>query len=613
MTRLNYIAQSAVTALRKNSSVALFFVLGAHFVGRLLFFHCQHYTLHLSGIIFTTLLLLIFMISGAASSDRRGLRIASLAGIILVLAYATASDIHWLYFGFPFTRNRFGDAWDFFTGLDGVSELRFIVDWRALLAFCWGAVGSILMPRLARKQRSRSGRAVILCLAGIVLWTACAEHAERADTVLSLVEQPEPAGGLPGKHIPLRALLSEREFIPQELVPLKHPPVPPSVLLIVLESTSAAYLSPFSDASFAVGTPELSALMRSGLSLRMHHSSCGGASINSDWSILTGLYPASRGETATAHVDEIKEKNLFRYFKNAGYRTASFFDGNNRQWEQFKLLENSAVDYHVDGNSLEVLRQKNLGARFPALRALLDQLEKTPGPFFFYFRTEQPHFPYPTPGINETDSYRRYTRAVTQNDALIGKIMRELQSRGRFEDTIVLITGDHGETFPFLHGLQAHSNQVYEELTRVPFVLSYPRLITEPFSVSQPTSHVDIAPTLLSLAGIAIEDQPELDGYNILATLPPNRLIFMTSGVEGTFRAISNGRFKLIIGPAEEETLSDLEANALELGNVPAYEHGSVLNQLRSADGIWQEHRRRGVGSSRLLSSSAVQVGPQAP
>lgn len=143
------------------------------------------------------------------------------------------------------------------------------------------------------------------------------------------------------------------------------------------------------------------------------------------------------------------------------------------------------------------------------------------------------------------DLKRRYAREVEATDAAIGGLIRALQKRGRYEDTIVVVTADHGEGFGEHDRLQ-HGFAPYEEVMRVPLILRLPtRMRPDVRRIDAPVGLVDLYPTLLSLTGL----RPEagLAGENLVPLLqgapPPDRIIFNES-VAGD--AATDGRWKLI-------------------------------------------------------------------
>ncbi|HCC46666.1 MAG TPA: hypothetical protein DEQ38_00885 [Elusimicrobia bacterium] len=95
--------------------------------------------------------------------------------------------------------------------------------------------------------------------------------------------------------------------------------------------------------------------------------------------------------------------------------------------------------------------------------------------------------------------FNRYKNSIHSDDYLLGGILRALRETGGLADTAVLILGDHGEAF-LERGRFGHNQGYSPEELRVPLVLYLPG--RAPGVFSYPTSHLDIVPTLLPLAGV---------------------------------------------------------------------------------------------------------------
>jgi len=95
-----------------------------------------------------------------------------------------------------------------------------------------------------------------------------------------------------------------------------------------------------------------------------------------------------------------------------------------------------------------------------------------------------------------------YDGAIRFIDAELARLLARLEELGLAEDTLVIVTGDHGEEF-FEHGMKTHRNQLYQESVRVPLVLRWPRGLPAGRVVGGNAGLVDVAPTVLAAAGLA--------------------------------------------------------------------------------------------------------------
>lgn len=154
------------------------------------------------------------------------------------------------------------------------------------------------------------------------------------------------------------------------------------------------------------------------------------------------------------------------------------------------------------------------------LKVKLDQRTRDK-PFFGFMFFESTHAPYTFPEdtalrsdylrelnyvkLNLRDNiegiHARYINAAHHVDSQVGRLIEHLESTGMLDKTVVLFSGDHGEEFMekgrWGHG---HSNTFPEEQVRVPLVLWLPG--QAPAVVTHRTSHLQIAPTLLTYLGV---------------------------------------------------------------------------------------------------------------
>ncbi|MBM4246866.1 MAG: sulfatase [Deltaproteobacteria bacterium] len=95
-----------------------------------------------------------------------------------------------------------------------------------------------------------------------------------------------------------------------------------------------------------------------------------------------------------------------------------------------------------------------------------------------------------------------YDGEIRFTDDHLARIFSRLRALGVLDETIVVVTSDHGDEF-FEHGQKGHAKTLYEEVLHVPLVVRYPRRIAGGLRVAAPVRLMDVAPTILGLAGVA--------------------------------------------------------------------------------------------------------------
>jgi arylsulfatase A-like enzyme len=98
-----------------------------------------------------------------------------------------------------------------------------------------------------------------------------------------------------------------------------------------------------------------------------------------------------------------------------------------------------------------------------------------------------------------------YDGAIGYLDAKIGELLDHLRADGALENTVVVVTADHGDSLGE-HGYLGHRLYLYEELVRVPLVIAHPTAFPAGTVVDDQVELGDLFPTLLDLAGV---DLPE--------------------------------------------------------------------------------------------------------
>ena len=160
---------------------------------------------------------------------------------------------------------------------------------------------------------------------------------------------------------------------------------------------------------------------------------------------------------------------------------------------------------------------------------------------------------------------------------------------GQLDNTVVIFTSDHGY-FYGEHGLNEERRLAYEETARIPLIVRYPRVARAGASATQMVQIIDIAPTVLALAGIA--DTVPRQGMSLVPLLegqsvPWRSSILLEYYTDQVFprmltmeyQAVRTERYKYIdyleLSGADE--LYDLQADPFEMDNLIATDAGRRL------------------------------------
>jgi len=173
--------------------------------------------------------------------------------------------------------------------------------------------------------------------------------------------------------------------------------------------------------------------------------------------------------------------------------------------------------------------------------------------FFVYLAHNMPHNP-----VSVSERFRGRSRGGLYGDAVecidwgVGEIVRALQELGLESDTVVMFTSDNGPNAGSAGILRGKKGGVFEGGVRVPFVAACPGLIPQGIVCHQPTTNLDLLPTIANLAGGRVRQDRTIDGRDItvLLTRPGARLpdkpffYFVTNALQ----AVRVGQWKLHLG-----------------------------------------------------------------
>jgi arylsulfatase A-like enzyme/Flp pilus assembly protein TadD len=230
--------------------------------------------------------------------------------------------------------------------------------------------------------------------------------------------------------------------------------------------------------------------------------------------------------------------------------------------------------------------------------------------FFAFLHLYEPHSPY-TPPPRHQGHALPYDGEIAYADELVGRLLGALEASGLYDRAIIAVTSDHGEGLGD-HGEAEHGIFLYREAVHIPLILRLPHAVKGGTRVAGTVAQVDVAATLLDLAGLKAEG---LDGVSLRGAL---------SGAESghpvyseTFYpryhlgwselfAASDGRYRYVRAPRPE--LFDLSNDKGEQRSL-ATERASVAAAM---NGWLEQHGAGGAASAPEQVPSDVREKLQA-
>lgn len=201
--------------------------------------------------------------------------------------------------------------------------------------------------------------------------------------------------------------------------------------------------------------------------------------------------------------------------------------------------------------------------------------------------------------ISFNDFYRNYCETLLGVDESVGRVMKYLEDNGLAENTLVIYMGDNG--FSFGERGLIDKRHAYEESMRVPLLVSCPSVIKPKTKLTNVIQNIDIAPTILSYAGVTMPHQ--MQGKSFLPLLKGQKMEWKDRAFyeyyweydypqTPTMFAVRTERYKYIFnqGVWDANELYDLLTDPDEINNlIRSPQHQTIAKDLRDQVWSWLE------------------------
>ncbi|MGD8239835.1 MAG: sulfatase-like hydrolase/transferase [Armatimonadota bacterium] len=211
-----------------------------------------------------------------------------------------------------------------------------------------------------------------------------------------------------------------------------------------------------------------------------------------------------------------------------------------------------------------------------------------------------------------------YYASITEIDEQFGRLIDQVERAGQLDDTVVVLTTDHGE-FLGAHGLYQKNVGAFEEAYNIPLVMSGPGIATGAVSDARVGLH-DLCPTLLELAGLDTIGEPESRSFAPVLRDPDGESKNYRTGYAEyygtrywfTQRVIWDGRWKLVWNGFDFDELYNLDDDPHELRNLagnPACQE-RLRKLMAQAWRIIRETDDHPLGGSKYATLRLAPFGP---
>lgn len=385
---------------------------------------------------------------------------------------------------------------------------------------------------------------------------------------------------------------------------------PPDIFLITIDTLRADHVHCYG--YDRIETPTLDNLCEDGI--RFSQAFTPSPITNSSHAtILTGLLPSLHGVTDFAIPLSTTHPTIAALLKEKGYRTAAFIGAVILDSRSLAPGFDRGFDFYdnfPEHSSLKTRWGTVERRGMTVIQHAEAWLSSHPtGARFVWVHLYDPHDPYePPPPFSRIYKDRLYDGEIAYADSVLGKFADYLKSRGWYENSVVIVVGDHGEGLGE-HNEKTHGIFLYDATTHVPLILKLPGRLERGRVVAEQVRTTDVLPTVLDIVGVPAPSS--LSGRSLMPYLASTGLKGRTAFGETDYplrfgwsplRSVRTEEFKFIDAPRPE--LYDLHADPAELHNKyePRNETAQKLRELLAEVGA----KAKSVTSPAIVASRST-------
>ncbi len=255
--------------------------------------------------------------------------------------------------------------------------------------------------------------------------------------------------------------------------------------------------------------------------------------------ILSGIAPYQSAELF------YKQPTLWELAKKVNYETF-LISSHTFKWYHFdRFYDQNPPDYLWGKDNAPYPFFNDLGIDDShTIKHVIKHIQKLADlPFFGIIQLNGTHYPYHVPPSFEKWSETfvdTYDNSILYQDEMIGKLFNYLNQSGKLSNTVIFITGDHGESLKEHHNI-GHVDNNYLQTISIPLLVYMPdkikcKINLEQFirNTNQAVSTIDIAPTIIDLLELCEKDdikqiKSNFTGYSLLQHIPTDRSVITLS------------------------------------------------------------------------------------
>ncbi len=582
--------------------------------------------------ILSELLLGLLPVAVSAVVGSRGWRgvvaaLLSLVVVVIDVAWQSVSLVSWLV-------SRTGIRWERMRGDEGVTfaDAHLVDNIDRYPGYAYAVIALVVGALVARALAHRLPAPLTrgwLVVAAVALGATCLDGAVLrpfnhgvgaqplvylGETWLQSLSPPTPLVLQTKIPVPTTTAALDRLLLgrrPQPAVPPRPPEHARNVIVFFAEGIAREHTSLGGSAA----TPHLARRAQQGGLELTHHYSPFHKSIAAIFSMACSDWPPPSSKSITEIRPRIDCGEFSEVMAQNDVHTGLFHGGDFGFYDKLALL--GLRGYEVQRDRQALLKPGDWQNKWgiddrvvvDATLSWIDSLPKDER-FAAWIIPITAHYPYGFPPDHERAfpgfaGRSRYLSAVHFVDEAFERLMTGLEQRGLADDTLVIFTGDHGETIGEHPRKSPGRRLVYEPSVRVPLLMLAPKLFPTPQHSDRNSAHVDLLPTILDLMGLPADARHR--GRSVFVDAPPRRVLL--GGANGEkFIGFVDGDQKLILNrTAGQVEFYDLAKDPEELDDVHAALDPAELDKLLAELSALAEGQERHLRKAPSLPTLDVE------
>lgn len=248
-----------------------------------------------------------------------------------------------------------------------------------------------------------------------------------------------------------------------------------------------------------------------------YHQTEQGKTSDSEFIVENSLYPSPRGAVYFTHAQN-DYHSLPEIIGENGYNSAVFHPNNKSFWNRDVMYDNLGYDHYYDENAYEITDENSVGWGLKDkdfFKQSIKYMQEMEEPYYAKFITLTNHYPFDLdeedatidPYDSNSNTLNKYFQTVRYMDEAVEEYFDYLKETGIYEDSIIILMGDHYGISDFHKRAmtqyldeEEYTDYLHVQLQRVPFYVHIPGQEGE--VISKVSGQIDVKPTILNLLGI---------------------------------------------------------------------------------------------------------------